>query len=277
MIIKRRYKLSPYAKEAVFYFRFSAAKQSTSCLNYMPLMSCVSPKKANLNSLTAPVRHWRWHWHWYLPITSESICSLLLENQDVAEHSDSVTRWSLHVCQPSEKPIAMQLFHFWLWTIVHVKEVKVTIFESPQWLKKCQDSKPRPLTLGTEPACISWCVLSRSPTIRWTLKHALGQNVWSMCLDLHHVWPASTEGHANTRQTITRNKYRQAPSFRHVTWICMLTAVRNFLSLTPTPPHPHIHLSNMTPLPTRRRPGSQPSSRKPDCPHLFCERNELLF
>lgn len=171
----------------------------------------------------------------------------------------------------------MQLFYFWRRAIVHVKEVKVTIFESPQWLRMCQNSKPGPLTLGRAPGCLSWCVLSRSPTIRWTLKQALGQNVWSMCLDLHHVWPASTEGHANTRQTITRNKYRQAPSFRHVTWICMLTAVRNFLLLTPTPPHPHIHLSNMTPLPTRRRPGSQPSSRKPDCPHLLCERNELSF
>lgn len=52
----------------------------------------------------------------------------------------------------------------------------------------------------------------------------------------------------------------------------MLTAVRNFLSLTPTPPHPHIHLSNMTPLPTRRRPGSQPSPPKPDFPHLLCSR-----
>lgn len=39
----------------------------------------------------------------------------------------------------------------------------------------------------------------------------------------------------------------------------MLTAVRNFL-LTPTPPHPHIHLSNVTPLPTKNKPGS-PSSR----------------
>lgn len=47
----------------------------------------------------------------------------------------------------------------------------------------------------------------------------------------------------------------------------MLTAVPAFLSLTPTPPHPHIHLSNMTPLPTRRTPGSQPSPRRPDRPH----------
>lgn len=61
-----------------------------------------------------------------------------------------------------------------------------------------------------------------------------------------------------------RNKYRQASSHHHVTWICTLTAVRNFLSLTPTPPHPHIHLSNMTPQPTRKRPGYLSSSRKPD-------------
>lgn len=142
------------------------------------------------------------------------------------------------------------------------KELKVAISEWPRCLRMRQNSKSGPLTLGVEPACLSWCVLSRSTTIRWTLKQALGQNVWSMCLDLHRAWPASTEGHANTRQTITGNKYRQAPFFHHVTWICMLTAVRNFLSLTPTPPHPHIHLSNMTPLPTRRRPGSQPSSRK---------------
>lgn len=104
------------------------------------------------------------------------------------------------------------------------------------------------------------------------------QNVWSMCLDLHHIWPASTEGHTNTRQTIIRNKYRQAPSIHHETWICMLTAVRNFLSLTPTPPHPHIHLSNMTPLPTRKRPGSHTSSRKPDYtvpPSLFGSRIRL--
>lgn len=135
--------------------------------------------------------------------------------------------------------------------------------------------KSGPLTLGTGPACLGWSVLSRSTTIRWTLKHALRQNVWSMCLDLHHIWPASTEGHTNTRQTITRNKYRQAPSLHHVTWICMLTAVHNFLSLTPTPPHPHIHLSNMTPLPTRRRPGSQPSSSKPDCPTLCIRKPQM--
>lgn len=117
-----------------------------------------------------------------------------------------------------------------------------------------------------EPACLRWSVLSRSTTIRWTLKQALRQNVWSMCLDLHYIWPTSTEGHTNTRQTIAMNKYRQAPSCHRVTWICMLTAVRNLLSLTPTLPHPHIHLSNMTPLPTRKRPGSQPSSSKSDCP-----------
>lgn len=173
--------------------------------------------------------------------------------------------------------LAKHFFPFWWYVPHHMTELKVTIFKWPRWLRMCQKSKSGPLTLGIEPACLSWCVLSRSTTIRWTLKQALGQNVWSMCLDLHRVWPASTEGHANTRQTITRNKYRQAPSFHHVTWICMLTAVRNFLSLTPTPPHPHIHLSNMTPLPTRRTPGSQPSSRKPDCPHLLFEWNELFF
>lgn len=97
-----------------------------------------------------------------------------------------------------------------------------------------------------------------------------------MCLDLHHIWPASTEGHTNTRQTIMRNKYRQAPSLHHVTWICMLTAVRNFLSLTPTPPHPHIHLSNMTPLPTRKIQGSEPSSRTPHLVYLQAT-NEWAF
>lgn len=91
----------------------------------------------------------------------------------------------------------------------------------------------------------------------WDERSPVRQNVWSMCLDLHHIWPASTEGHTNTWQMIIRNKYRPAPSIYHVTWICTLTAVRNFLSLTPTPPHPHIHLSNITPPATRKRPGSR--------------------
>lgn len=182
-----------------------------------------------------------------------------------------------HVCQPSEELLAMPLSPFFLqWTIVHVKEVKVTIFESPQWLKSVPGLEAWTINTGFG-ASLSQLVCSiKVSNHQMNLETSSGQTVWSMCLDLHHVWPASTEGHANTRQTITRNKYRQAPSFRHVTWICMLTAVRNFLSLTPTPPHPHIHLSNMTPLPTRRRPGSQPSSPRPDFPHLLCfERNEL--
>lgn len=129
--------------------------------------------------------------------------------------------------------------------------------QTPDFLKE-KITKSGPLTVSMGPACLGWSVVSRSTTIRGTSKQGsfLRQSVWSMCLDLHHVWPASTEGYTNTRQTIMRNKYRQASSHHHVTWICTLTAVRNFLSLTPTPPHPHIHLSKMTPLPTRKGPGS---------------------
>lgn len=121
------------------------------------------------------------------------------------------------------------------------------------------------LTLGTRPARLGWSVVSRSTSIRWTSK----QELFHQTECLVHVSrppPCLTRQHRRTHKHSTddHEEQIQTGSFHHVTWICMLTAVHNFLSLTPTPPHPHIHLSNMTPLPTRRRPGCQCSLRKPD-------------
>lgn len=122
-----------------------------------------------------------------------------------------------------------------------------------------------PFTLGLCPACLAWSVVSRSPTIRLTSTQVLLHQ--TECLvHVSRPPPYLTRQHRRTHKHSTddHKEQIQADSFHHVTWICMLTAVHNFLSLTPTPPHPHIHLLNMTPLPTRIRPGSLHSSTKPD-------------